>query len=95
MGRKSVMTAGNIGKAVSAVKSVNKIRKESSDVERAGETVEAVQAQIDELTKQFEADSASVQARVDPATEQFEAVSVRAKKTGIAVSLVALAWSAE
>lgn len=95
MGRKSVVSATNINKAVSAVKSVNKIRKESADVDRAGETVEAIDAQIAALNQQFEADVAAAQGQVDPAAEQFEQVTVRPKKTAITVSLVALVWSAE
>jgi hypothetical protein len=95
MGRKSVMSSTNIGKAVSAVKSVNKIRKESADVDRAGETVEAIDAQIAALNQQFEADVAAAQGKVDPATETFDLVTVRPKKTAITVSLVALTWSAE
>jgi hypothetical protein len=95
MGRGKVVSATNIGKAVSAVKSVNKIRKESSDVDRAGETVEAIDAAIAELTAQFEADVAAAQGRVDPAQEEFITVSVRPKKTAITVNLVALVWSAE
>ncbi len=95
MGRKNIVTATEINKVVSAAKSVNKIRKESADVDRAGETVEAIDAQIADLNKQFEADVAAAQGKVDPATEQFEAVTVRPKKTAITVSLVALVWSAD
>jgi hypothetical protein len=95
MGRKSVVSQTNIGKAVSAVKSVNKIRKESSDVERAGETVEAIDAQIAALNQQFEADVAAANTLMDPSTETLETVTVRAKKTGITVSLVALTWTAD
>ncbi|MBS1831463.1 MAG: ATP-binding protein, partial [Acidobacteria bacterium] len=94
MGRKTI-TATTISKVGSSVKSINKIRKESGDVDRAGETVEAISAQIDELNKQFEADVAAATGRVDPATEALEPVTVRAKKTGIAVNFVGLAWSAE
>ena len=95
MGRGKVVSATNIGKAVSAVKSVNRIRKESSDVDRAGETVEAIDATMAELNSQFEADVAAAQGRVDPAQEEFVTVTVRPKKTSITVNLVALVWSAE
>jgi hypothetical protein len=74
---------------------VNKIRKESSDVERAGETVEAIDAQIAALNQQFEADVAAANTLMDPSTETLETVTVRAKKTGITVSLVALTWTAD
>lgn len=95
LGRGKVVSATNIGKAVSAVKSVNRIRKESGDVDRADETVEAIEAAKQELTHQFEADVAAAQSRVDPAAEEFTTVSVRIKKTAITVNLVALVWSAE
>jgi hypothetical protein len=95
MGRGKAVSATNIGKAVSAVKSVNKIQKESADVDRAGETVEAISAQIADLNAQFEADVAAAQGRVDPAQEEFTPVTVRPKKTAITVNLVALVWSAE
>jgi hypothetical protein len=94
MGRKTI-SATTISKVGSSVKSINKIRKEDSDVTRAGETVEAISAQIDELNKQFEADVAAATGRVDPATEAFESVTVRPKKTGIAVNFVGLVWTAE
>lgn len=94
MGRKTI-SATTISKVGSSVKSINKIRKEDSDVTRAGETVEAITAQIDELNKQFEADVAAATGRVDPTTEALEPVTVRAKKTGIAVNFVGLVWTAE
>jgi hypothetical protein len=94
MGRK-VLSQANIGKATSAIKGVNKIRKESADVERAGETVEAIQAQIDALNTDFQQQSAIIQQSLDAANEAFETVTVRPKKTNITVNLVALAWSAE
>ncbi|BDC48055.1 ATP-binding protein [Bryobacterales bacterium F-183] len=94
MGRKAI-SATTMSKVGSSVKSINKIRKESSDVERAGETVEAINAQIDDLNKQFEADVAAAASRMDPATEALEPVTVRAKKTGITVNFVGLVWTAE
>ena len=94
MGRKTI-TATNMNKVASSVKSVNRIRKESGDVDRADETVEAVAAQIEALNQQFNADVAAAQGKVDPATEALETVTVRAKKTGIAVSFVGLVWTAE
>ena len=68
-------------------------RKESGDVGRAEETVEAVSAQIKEL-------EAEVQEQVDqiPATGQsevLETIDLKAKKTGITLKLVALTWSPE
>ena len=68
-------------------------RKEAGDVERAGETVEAVQKQIDDLNAAFKADVDRLQSKVDAATEPLETVTVRPKKTNITVRLVALGWN--
>jgi hypothetical protein len=51
-----------------------------------------VDQQLQELNSQFEAEVAALDTKIDPATEIFETVTVRPKKTGISVQLVALAW---
>ncbi len=90
-GRKST-TEKAISAAGKAVGSLSKVRKESSDVERAGETVAAVQEHIRNL-------EAQVQAEIDliPAgsAEELEKLDLKAKKTAITVKLVGLAWSPE
>jgi hypothetical protein len=85
--QKAVSAAGKV------LGSMNRARKESGDVERAGETVEAVNEQIQAL-------EAEVQQQVDliPSTGQsevLETLNLKAKKTGITVNLVALTWSPE
>jgi len=46
------------------------------------------------LNAQFEADVAALSDKIDPATETFETVSVRPKKSDIAVRLIGLGWRA-
>ncbi|MBY0507002.1 MAG: hypothetical protein K2X03_24005 [Bryobacteraceae bacterium] len=84
---KAVAAAGKV------IGSLNRARTESGDVDRASETVEAVQEHIKEL-------EAEVQNQIDqiPATGQaefLETLNLKAKKTAITVKLVALAWSPE
>jgi hypothetical protein len=68
--------------------------KERSDIGRAEDNVGAIDQQMQELNAQLEADVAALDVKVDPATEVFETVSLRPKKTGITVRLVALGWKA-
>lgn len=92
MGRK-VASAGNIGKAATAMRSVSKATKESSDVGRAEESVEAVQAQLRALEEQIQEELAAGAAKTDPATEELEHLTIKPKKTNIQVRAVVLAWA--
>jgi hypothetical protein len=91
MGRKT-LSVTNINRAASAARTVGRLRKASGDVERAGETVEAIAQQLQDLDDQFKAEAAGVQTAVDPATETLEPVVLRPKKANINVQLVALGW---
>lgn len=93
LGRKTV-SAGNIGRATTAARGVSRTMKESSDVGRAEETVEAVRQQAADLQSQFDADLASVSEEIDALGSEIETVSLRPKKTNISVRAVVLAWRA-
>jgi hypothetical protein len=90
-GRKTISQA-NLGRATSAIKQAGRIRKESADTARAGETVEAIRQQIAELNAAFEAETEAIASRTDPATEEFETVVIKPKMSHIEVRLVALTW---
>ena len=64
--------------------------KESQDVARAGETVDALQQQMADLEAQLQQETTAMESKVDPMTETLEKVVVKPKKTNISVSLVAL-----
>jgi phage shock protein A len=66
--------------------------KESQDVGRATETVEALQQQLADLEAEFKAEVDALETRLDPLTEKLETVAVRPKKTDISVPLMALLW---
>lgn len=91
LGRKTI-SATNIGRVGSAARSMSRIGKERSDIARAEETVEAVQAHIQALEQQFEEEVNTFTALTDPASETLETVTVKLKKTAIEVKLVALVW---
>ena len=91
LGRKTLSVA-NMNRAASAARAAGRYRKESEDVGRAGETVEAVQKQLDELNAAFKAEVDALESKVNPATEPLEPVTIRPKKANITVRLVALVW---
>jgi hypothetical protein len=84
-----------LNRAGTVARAAGRTWKESGDVERAGETVEAVQGMIDDLNATFKSEVDALQSKVDPATEPLETVTVRPKKTNITVRLVALGWMSE
>ncbi len=92
-GRKA-LSVTNLNRMTRTVRAAGRTVKERSDITRAEENVAALDQQMQDLNQQFEADVAALDTRIDPATEEFEVVSVRPKKTGITVRLVALGWRA-
>jgi hypothetical protein len=92
-GRGSALTKTNIGKAASAVKKAGKVMKETNDVGRADDTVEAVKALLEALEAEVEQAVAAVTARLDAANLAIETVSVKPKKTNIALGFSALVWA--
>ena len=90
-GRK-VASRTNVSRAGGAIRTIGRARKESQDVGRAKENVEALREQLAALEAEFEQDTSQVAGMVDPRAEEFEQVEVKPKKTGITVKLVALVW---
>jgi hypothetical protein len=91
-GRK-VLSTSTVGKATGAARSWNRSRRETQDVARASETLEAVEQQIADLEARLGADTDAVAAKFQSMVETIETLPVRAKKTNISVRLVALAWA--
>jgi hypothetical protein len=92
LGRKTLSSA-NVGRAATAARGVGRSMKESSDVARADENVQAIRQQLAELEVQVQAETDAVAAKIDPATESLDKTVVRPKKSDILVKLLALAWT--
>jgi len=90
-GRKAI-SAGTIGRATTAARGMSRTMKESGDVERATESVDAVQQQINELDDQVRQETQSIAAEFEraPALEQ---VTLLPKRGQVSVQLVALGWN--
>ena len=91
LGGKALGT-GTVGRATTAARSAGRIFKEGQDVERAKDTVEAHQQTLDEIEKEFKAETDELAAKTDPATEELQKISIRPAKKDIIVKLVGLAW---
>ena len=92
MGRKAISLT-TLGRATTAARGVSRSMKEGEDVDRAQESVEAVNEQIADLDAQFKAETESLEKSNDPQTEQLETINLKPKKSNIAVKLLTLAWA--
>lgn len=92
MGRKTI-SATNIGRATTAIRSAGRVMKESKDVGAAEENLTVLQQQLADLEAQFKSESEALAAATDPLSEKLETISIKPTKSNIAVKLVALAWT--
>ncbi|MGH9254288.1 MAG: ATP-binding protein [Vicinamibacterales bacterium] len=92
IGRKAV-SVSTLGRATTAARGVGRTLKESQDIGRAKETVEAIQQQMQQLDEELRAETVAIEQRFDAASEPLETLSCTPKKTNIAVRLVALVWA--
>jgi len=92
MGRKTV-SLSTLGRATTAVKGVTRSMKESADVGRAEETVEAIAQQLADLDAQFKEETATLERSIDSQNEELETVTMKPTKANIAVKLLTLAWA--
>jgi multidrug resistance efflux pump len=92
-GRKTLSTS-TLGRATTAARGMSRASKEAQDVSRAKDNVSSVQAQIGDLEASLQAEIAALEATYHPATEPLETISLKPKRTGIHVQLVALVWVA-
>ncbi|MGE5200167.1 MAG: hypothetical protein ACM3H9_11040, partial [Rhodospirillaceae bacterium] len=90
-GRKALSTS-TLGRATTAARGVGRTMKESGDIERARETLEAVRQQKADLEAQAQAEVANLDLARDATADDLEPIVLRPKRTDVEVQLVALAW---
>ncbi|HSQ03723.1 MAG TPA: hypothetical protein VLN59_06800 [Burkholderiales bacterium] len=93
LGGRKITSSGNVGKASTAMRGASRAMKEGQDVGRAEDNVEVLQQQLNELNAEVEAQSQELTSAVDPQTEVFDTVTIKPKKTNIAVQLCTLVWA--
>jgi len=84
-----------VGAVGTAARSVGRASKESGDVARAEENLEAAQQQKAELETQLQEEIATMQMKYDALNETLEATVIAPKKTNITVKLFSLCWRPE
>lgn len=92
LGRKRV-TATNVGRAASAVRSASRIGRESGDVTRAEDSIETVRARLAALESDCEREIDTLGQSFDPATLELEALELAPRKSDISVGPIAVAWA--
>ncbi|HWN06355.1 MAG TPA: DUF87 domain-containing protein [Steroidobacteraceae bacterium] len=79
-------------RAGSAARSAGRVFSERGDVARAGETLESLSAERDELLKRIEQEADALTASLDPANTELTKIRIAPRKSDIAVGRIALAW---
>ena len=91
LGRKAI-SATTIGRATTAARGAGRTAQQAGDVARAKETAGAIKQQIADLEGELQAEIDAAASVADPATEKLEPITLRPKKSDIAVRLTALVW---
>ena len=92
LGRKSISLT-TLGRATTAARGVSRSMKEAQDVDRAQDTVEAINQQLAELDAQFKSETAALEQSTDMQSEALETVTLKPTKANIAIKHFSLAWA--
>ncbi|MGQ0429368.1 MAG: helicase HerA domain-containing protein [Gammaproteobacteria bacterium] len=79
-------------RAGSAARHAGRVFSERGDIERAGESLEALAAERDELLKRIEQEAAELTSSLDPAEVALERIRIAPRKSDIAIGRIAIAW---
>ena len=91
LGRKAV-SSGSVTRLGTAMKSAGRLSKEQMDVDRAQETMAAVNHKIAALEARLQNDIDKLDAAYDPASEPLEEMRVNPRSTDITLDIFGLLW---
>ncbi|MEZ5498069.1 MAG: hypothetical protein R3E77_01430 [Steroidobacteraceae bacterium] len=91
LGRRRV-TAGNIGRVVTAARSASRIGREKDDVTRASESAEVLRSRLADLERECAAEIDRLGADLDASTIALERTELAPRKSDIAIGEIALLW---
>jgi hypothetical protein len=91
MGRKAV-SASSARRFGTAMRSASRIRKESMDVNRARETLEATRLQLEELDQRLQEDITRIEADFIPQEDSIQEVLVKPKSSDMTLEFFGLVW---
>jgi len=75
-----------------AMRSASRVRKESMDVNRARQTLEATRLQLEELDQRLQEDIERIEAELVPNDESIQKVLVKPKNSDMTLELFGLVW---
>jgi len=82
----------SMGRATTAARGASRTKKESQDVDRAKETLEALKERLARYDSDFQADVERITEDLDPENQPLERITLRPTKQNITVSAIALGW---
>ena len=89
------LTMSTLSRATTAVSSVARQGKEYGDINRAGETVDAIIEKIDGVKNELQKEIDKLEERYDPLSEELLVKEINPRKSDIIVKTVALVWISE
>jgi hypothetical protein len=91
-GRK-IVSSGNLGRATTAMRDVGRTMDEQGDIKRAEESLTAMKQKRADLEADFQAEVDAIGAQMDPMAEALDQLTVRPRKSDIAVDSMGLVWT--
>lgn len=91
LGRKAV-SASSAGRFGTAMRSASRVRKESMDVHRAQDTLEATKLGLAELDQRLQEDIERIEATFDPDSENIQEILVKPKSSDMTLEFFGLVW---
>jgi hypothetical protein len=91
MGRKAV-SATSARRFGTAMRSASRIRKESKDVDRAKERMQATRLELEELDARLQEDIERIEVSFDPENEDIQEVLIKPKSTDMTQEFFGLVW---
>ena len=91
LGRKAV-SASSAGRFGTAMRSASRVRKESMDVHRAQETLEATKLRLAELDQRLQEDIERIEDTFDPDSETIQEILVKPKSSDMTLEFFGLVW---
>ena len=91
-GRK-LASAGNVGRATTAMRGASRASRERGDIARAQENAAELRQQLAALEREFEQDTAELDRDGAPEDAKLEEIAIAPRKSDIAVESIVLVWT--
>lgn len=91
---RGIKSVGNVGRVATAARSAGRVGQKQSDIARAQENLEVLEARQEELTQKFDQEVEAIQIKTDPTVIEVEQRLLRPRKTEIILDgSLALCWT--